>query len=83
MKIYQGVVVGNNKFKDHIKCSVIGDNVYIGTGAKIFGDLVVADNCIIAAKSVVTKSITQKNSIVGEIPAKFIKKNDYYYGDRE
>lgn len=49
----------------------------------IFGDLVVADNCIIAAKSVVTKSITQKNSIVGEIPAKFIKKNDYYYGDRE
>ncbi len=78
LKIYPGVVIGNNEFKDHVKCPIIGDNVYIGTGAKIFGGLTIADNCIVAANSVVTKSIKQKNSIVGGAPARLIKKNNYY-----
>lgn len=77
-KIYPGVVIGNNEFKDHIKCPTIGDNVYVGSNAKIFGELYIADNTIVAANSVVTKSIREKNSVVGGIPAKIIKKHDYY-----
>lgn len=78
LKIYPGVVIGNNEFKDHVKCPIIGDNVYIGIGAKIFGGLTIADNCIVSANSVVTKSIKQKNSIVVGAPARLIKKNNYY-----
>ena len=48
-------MIGNNEFKDHVKCPIIGDNVYIGIGAKIFGGLTIADNCIVSANSVVTK----------------------------
>ena len=78
VKIYPNIVVGNNEFKSHTKCPTIGNNVFIGTGAKLFGDIKVADNCIIAANSVVTKSINQKNSVIGGIPGSIIKKHNYY-----
>lgn len=77
-KVYPGVVIGNNEFKDHVKCPTIGDNIYVGANAKLFGELSVADNTIIAANSVVTKSIKKKNSVVGGVPAKLIKIHDYY-----
>ena len=77
LKIYPGVIIGNNEFKDHIKCPIIGDNVYIGAGSKIIGDIKISNNCIIAANSIVSKSITEDNLIVGGIPAKTIKKNNY------
>ena len=78
VKIYPGIVIGNNEFKDHVKCPIIGDNVFIGPGVKIIGDIRIVDNCIIAANSVVTKSIEEPNSVVAGIPAKVIKKHSYY-----
>lgn len=52
----------------------IGDNVYIGPGAVIFGDIEIANNCYIGANSVVCKSITEPFSVVVGIPGKVIKK---------
>ena len=50
----------------------IGDNVYIGPGAKIYGDVKIADGIAIGTNSVVNKSFLQPNiSIVG-VPAKWI-----------
>lgn len=57
----------------------IGNNVYISHGACLVGPIVVEDNVIIAANSVVTKSIP-RNAIVAGIPAKIIgwtTDNDY------
>lgn len=51
----------------------IGNNVYIGPGAKIFGDIVVADNIAIGANSVVNKSFLSENLAIGGIPAKVLK----------
>lgn len=51
---------------------VIGDNVEIGYGAVIIGDVKIEDDCIIGANSIITKSIP-KGSIVAGNPAKFIK----------
>lgn len=54
----------------------IGDNVFIGTGAKIIGDISVADDVAIGANAVVVKSITEKGVTYGGIPAKKISTNN-------
>jgi serine O-acetyltransferase len=50
----------------------IGNNVYIGPGAKIFGDIVIADGIAIGANSVVTRSFTEPNIGIAGVPARKI-----------
>jgi serine O-acetyltransferase len=50
----------------------IGDNVYIGPGAKIFGDVTIADGIAIGANAVVNKSFLEPGISIGGIPAKKI-----------
>ncbi len=52
----------------------IGDNCWLGTGAKILDGVKIGQNCIIGAGSVVTKSIPPYSVAVG-VPAKVIKEN--------
>ena len=70
LTIYPGVIIGS---KDG-GCPNIGDNVFIGAGAKIFGPITIGNNVIIAANAVVTKNIPD-NVIVGGVPARILKKN--------
>ena len=51
----------------------IGNNVWIGAGAKILAGVEIGDNVIIGANAVVTKSIPS-NSIAVGIPARVIKR---------
>lgn len=51
----------------------IGNNVYIGPGTVVFGNITIADGCYLGANSVVNKSILEPNSVVVGIPAKKIK----------
>lgn len=53
----------------------IGKNVWIGSNATILQGVTIGDNAIVAAGAVVTKDVA-KNTIVGGVPAKFIKKID-------
>ncbi|QDH79297.1 serine acetyltransferase [Echinicola soli] len=53
----------------------IGKNVYIGPGAKLFGDIQIGDSCTIGANAVVNKSFTDQNCVIGGIPAKILKEN--------
>ncbi|GHT66754.1 serine O-acetyltransferase [Bacteroidia bacterium] len=57
------------------KAPQIGDNVYIGPGAIIFGDISIADNVSIGANATVNKSIETPNCIVAGSPAKIVKEN--------
>ena len=50
----------------------IGDFVYIGPGAKIYGDIEIADRIAIAANAAVNKSFTTSDRLVGGVPAKDI-----------
>ena len=52
---------------------IIGDNVWIGPGAKIFGKIFIADNIAIGANSVVNRSFAEQNITIAGIPAKKIK----------
>jgi serine O-acetyltransferase len=51
---------------------VIGDNVYIGPGAKIYGDISIPNNVAIAANAAVGKSFLNENKVIGGVPAKEI-----------
>ena len=58
------------------KAPVIGDNVFIGTGAKIIGDIVIANDVAIGANAVVVKSITEPGVTYAGVPAKKISDNN-------
>ncbi len=59
----------------HLICAPIriGKNVWIGAGAIITRGVTIGDGAIVAAGAVVTKDV-EANTIVGGVPAKFIKK---------
>ena len=54
----------------------IGDNVYIGPGAKIYGNIAIANNTVIAANAAVNKTIEEPGMMIAGVPAKPIKKID-------
>lgn len=54
---------------------VIGDNVYLGPGAILFGKIVIADNVTVAANATVNKSFEKENSTIGGTPATLLKEN--------
>ncbi|MFV0221277.1 serine acetyltransferase [Empedobacter falsenii] len=58
------------------KAPQIGDNVYIGPGAIIFGDIIVGNNNAISANATVNKSILEENKMIAGTPAKVIKEID-------
>ena len=53
----------------------LGNNVLVGAGAKIVGEIEIGDDCIIGANAVVTKSMAP-NTIAYGNPAQFRQKND-------
>lgn len=73
-KIHTGVNIGATSGKPDAKH--IGNNVYIGPGAKIIGGGYIADNVVIGANAVVTGSIEEAGITVGGIPAKKISDKD-------
>ena len=69
--LQQHTTIGQGSRGDY---AVIGDNVFIGTGAKIIGPVHIADNCQIGANAVVTKDFLEEGSIIAGVPAKVIGK---------
>ena len=62
--------VGNNG-KDN-RCPKLGKNVDVGVGAKIIGDVAIADNITIGANAVVTRSFLEPGVTIVGVPAKKI-----------
>lgn len=73
--IFQQVTIGSNTLRDSKRGSpTIGDNVYIGAGAKIIGDINIGDNCRIGANAVVYEDMSD-NSVAIQQPTRILKKN--------
>lgn len=64
--IFQQVTIGSNTIEGHPRSGspVIGDNVYIGAGAKIIGNVTIGDNCRIGANCVVVKDMPANTTAV-------------------
>ena len=68
--LYPGVLIGHKV--PGKPAPIIGDNVFIGSGAKIIGDVHIGDNVVIAPNAVVVKDVTS-NTKVGGVPAYNLK----------
>ena len=71
--MYQGVVLGGTSLEKKKRHPTIGNNVVIGTGAKILGPIRIGDGAKVGAGSVVVKSVPQGSTVVG-IPGKVVEK---------
>ncbi len=64
--IHQQVTIGANEHKIQYKnAPIIGNNVYIGAGAKLIGNIVIGNNVKIGANAVVTKDVPDGYTVVG------------------
>jgi serine O-acetyltransferase len=70
--IYHGVTLGGTGKDVGKRHPTIGNNVLIGTGAKVLGPFKVGDNSMIGANSVVLKAIEAKTTVTG-IPGRPVK----------
>lgn len=66
-------VIGNKGKKGHNDTPVIGSGVDIGAGAVLIGSIEIADECVVGAGAVVTKSCGQPGSVLVGVPAKIMK----------
>lgn len=74
--IFQHVTIGSNTLKDsNFGAPIIGDNCYIGSGAKIIGKIVIGNNCRIGANACVYKDMPD-NSVAVCAPTRIIQKNE-------
>ncbi len=62
--------IGNDSLRPNL-----GNNVDLGVGAIVIGGLDIADNCIIGAGAVVTKSFEKQGSIIIGVPGKIINQD--------
>lgn len=75
--IYQGVTLGGTGKEKGKRHPTIGNNVVIGTGAKVLGPIVIGDNVKIGASSVVLHNVPSQTTVVG-VPGRVV----VYEGER-
>jgi serine O-acetyltransferase len=70
--LYQGVTLGGTGKEKGKRHPNIGDNVVIGTGAKILGNITIGANSYIGANAVVLKDVPPNATVVG-VPGRITK----------
>jgi serine O-acetyltransferase len=72
--IYQGVVLGGTMLEPVKRHPTLGNNIVVGTGAKLLGPINIGDNVRIGANSVVVQDIPPNSVVVG-VPGKIISRD--------
>jgi serine O-acetyltransferase len=63
--LYQGVTLGGTGFQRGKRHPTLGDNVTVGSGAKLLGPIAVGDNARIGANTVVVEDVPASSTVVG------------------
>ncbi len=71
--IYQGVVLGGTTTDPVKRHPTLGDNIVVGSGAKILGPVNIGDNVKIGANSVVVRDVPPNSVVVG-VPGKIVSR---------
>ncbi len=72
-RLHVGVNIGASG--GNPKAPQIGNNVYIGPGAILFGDIKISDNVTIGANATVNRSCERENVVLAGSPAIIVKEN--------
>jgi serine O-acetyltransferase len=69
--LYQGVTLGGTS-QQHVKRHpTLGNNVVVGVGAQVIGDITIGDNAKVGAGSVVVSSVPANATVVG-VPGRVV-----------
>lgn len=84
LRIQECVTIGASGGAD---APIIGNNVFLASGAKVMGKVVIADDCVVGANAVVVKDVLEEGITVAGIPAKKISNNNsekfvFFYKNR-
>jgi serine O-acetyltransferase len=72
--LYQGSTLGGTGIVKGKRHPTIGNNVVIGAGAKVLGNIVIGDNSYIGANAVVVKDVPPNSTVVG-VPGRITKQD--------
>lgn len=72
--LYQGVTLGGTGLEKGKRHPTIGNNVVIGAGAKVLGNITVGDNAYIGANAVVIKDVPPNSTVVG-VPGRITRQD--------
>ncbi len=72
--LYQGVTLGGTGLEKGKRHPTIGNNVVIGGGAKVLGNISVGDNSYIGANAVVIKDVPPNSTVVG-VPGRITRQD--------
>jgi len=72
--LYQGVTLGGTGLEKGKRHPTIGNNVVIGTGANVLGNITIGDNSYIGANAVVVKDVPPNSTVVG-VPGRITKQD--------
>lgn len=67
--ISQGVTIGKSSRGKHVGAPVIGNNVYVGPGALISGNITISDGVVIGAGAVITTDIPENAVVAPQRPS--------------
>jgi serine O-acetyltransferase len=72
--LYQGVTLGGTGKEKGKRHPTIGNNVVIGSGAKVLGSFTIGDGSFVGANAVVLREVPNHSTVVG-IPGKLVSRN--------
>jgi len=72
--LYQGVSLGGTSLEKGKRHPTIGNNVVIGAGAKVLGNITVGDDSYIGANAVVIQDVPPNSTVVG-VPGRITKQD--------
>lgn len=72
--MFHGVTLGGIGSETGKRHPTIGNNVFIGCGAKILGNITIGDNVKVGANAVLLKSVDANTTVVG-IPGRVVKRS--------
>ena len=73
--LYQGVTLGGTGKDSGKRHPTLGNNVMVGSGAKILGPFTIGDNSKIGAGSVVLKEVPRNSTVVG-VPGRVVRREN-------
>jgi serine O-acetyltransferase len=69
--LYQGVTLGGTSQQKKKRHPTLGNNVVVGVGAQVIGDITIGDNAKVGAGSVVISSVPANATVVG-VPGRVV-----------
>jgi serine O-acetyltransferase len=72
--LFQGVTLGGTGKETGKRHPTVGDNVVVGTGAKVLGNITIGNNAYIGANAVVIRNVPANSTVVG-VPGHITKQD--------